>query len=162
MSKSNPAPARMPRAIASLLLLAGLSMTSLAAHGEVVVADAWARATVPHQKAGGAFMTLTSDQDTRLVTASSPAAGRTEIHEMKIEDNVMKMKAIDSLPLRAGQAVELKPGGYHLMLMQLPAPLEAGTTISVTLEFEGAGGARSTTTVEVPVRPLTATPGHGH
>ncbi|MFA7504228.1 MAG: copper chaperone PCu(A)C [Burkholderiaceae bacterium] len=137
-----------------------LSLAGTLAHAEVTVADAWARATVPQQKASGAFMTLTSSTDTRLVAASSTAAGVAEIHEMKMENNVMKMNAIDSLELPAGKAVELRPGGYHLMLMQLPAPLEEGTEIPVSLVFEDDAGKRTTMDIQVPVKPLT-TPAHG-
>jgi len=142
-----------------------LSLAGAVAHAEVSVTDAWARATVPHQKAGGAFMTLTASSDTRLVAASSPAAAVAEIHEMKMEGNVMKMNEIEALELPAGKAVELRPGGYHLMLMQLAKPLEAGSTIPVSLTFEDADGKRSTMDLQVPVKPLTHgnTQGeHGH
>lgn len=143
-------------AFAALFLL----LASAVAHAEVTVANAWARATVPQQKASGAFMTLTSSTDTRLVAASSPAAGVAEIHEMKMEGNVMKMNAIAGLDLPAGKAVELTPGGYHLMLMQLARPLEAGSTIAVSLTFEDAAGKRSSMDIQVPVKPLS-TPAHG-
>jgi len=146
-----------------------LSLASVVAQAEVTVSDAWARATVPQQKAGGAFMTLKASTRTRLVAAASPVAGVTEIHEMKMDGNVMKMSPIEALELPAGQAVELRPGGHHLMLMQLSKPLEAGTTIPVTLTFEDADGQRSTVEVEVPVKPLThgqarggRESGHGH
>src|SRR5690606_6401090 len=147
-----------------------LSLAGAVAHAEVAVTDAWARATVPHQKAGGAFMTLTASTDTRLVAASSPAAAVAEIHEMKMEGNVMRMNEIEALELPAGQAVELRPGGYHLMLMQLAKPLEAGSTIPLSLTFEDADGKRSTMDLEVAVKPLThgqgghgpGQGGHGH
>lgn len=142
-----------------------LSLAGAVAHAEVAVSDAWARATVPNQKAGGAFMTLKASTDTRLVAASSPAAAVAEIHEMKMEGNVMKMSAIEALELPAGKAVELRPGGYHLMLMQLVKPLEAGSTIPVSLSFEDPDGKRSTLELQVPVKPITYSKGkggHGH
>lgn len=158
-----------PRALFSAFAALLLSLAGAAAYAEVTVADAWARATVPQQKASGAFMTLTASTDTRLIGVSSPAAGVAEIHEMKMDGNVMKMSPIEALELPAGQAVELRPGGHHLMLMQLSKPLEAGTTIPVTLTFEDADGQRSTVEVEVPVKPLThgqarggRGSGHGH
>lgn len=156
------------RIAATSLTALFLSLAATVAHAEVTIADAWARATVPQQKSSGAFMTLTASEDTRLVGVSSTAAGIAEIHEMKMEGNVMKMRPIEALALPAGQAVELRPGGYHLMLMQLPQPLEAGTTIPVSLSFEDADGKRSSIDLQVPVKPL-ATPsrgggmkGHGH
>ena len=151
-----PAARTAAGAFAALCLL----LASAVAHAEVTVADAWARATVPQQKASGAFMTLTSSTDTRLVAVSTPAAGVAEIHAMKMDGNVMKMHPVDGLDLPAGKAVALSPGGYHLMLMQLARPLEAGSTIAVSLTFEDATGKRSSMDVQVPVRPLS-TPAHG-
>lgn len=160
---------RAPAARRTVTTLAALflSLAGALAHAEVAVSDAWARATVPNQKAGGAFMTLKASTDTRLVAADSPAAASTEIHEMKMEGNVMKMSPIEALELPAGKAVELRPGGYHLMLMQLAQPLAEGSTIAVSLTFEDADGKRSTMDVQVPVKPLThggapGGKGHGH
>lgn len=149
------------RIILSTLTALSLSLAGTAAHAEVAVADAWARATVPHQKSSGAFMTLTASENTRLVAVSSAAAGVAEVHEMKMEGNVMKMRALETLELPAGKAVELRPGGYHVMLMQLPKPLEAGSTIPLSLTFEDTGGKRSSVDIQVPVKPL-ATPAHGN
>ncbi|MEB2319470.1 MAG: copper chaperone PCu(A)C [Pseudomonadota bacterium] len=149
-----------PRALFSAFAALLLSLAGAAAYAEVTVADAWARATVPQQKASGAFMTLTASTDTRLIGVSSPAAGVAEIHEMKMDGNIMRMNPIDALALPAGKAVELRPGGYHLMLMQLPQPLEAGTEIPVSLTFEDAAGQRTSLDIQVPVKPLT-TPAHG-
>ena len=145
-------------ALAAALLLSGL------AHAQVSVQDAWVRATVPQQKATGAFMRLTAAQDMRLVSASSPAAGVTEVHEMKLVDNVMKMRAIPALDLPAGQAVELKPGGYHIMLLDLKQPVAQGGTVPLTLVFEGKDGQRQSQELQVPVRALSATaaPAAGH
>ena len=145
-------------ALAAALLLSGL------AHAQVSVQDAWVRATVPQQKATGAFMRLTAAQDMRLVGASSPAAGVTEGHEMTLVDNVMKMRAIPVLELPAGQAVELKPGGYHVMLMDLKQPVATGSNVPLTLVFEGKDGQRQTQELQVPVRALgaAAAPAAGH
>ncbi|WP_416401836.1 copper chaperone PCu(A)C [Alicycliphilus denitrificans] len=145
-------------ALAAALLLSGL------AHAQVSVQDAWVRATVPQQKATGAFMRLTAAQDMRLVGASSPVAGVTEVHEMKLVDNVMKMRAIPALDLPAGQAVELKPGGYHIMLLDLKQPVAQGGTVPLTLVFEGKDGQRQSQELQAPVRALgaAAAPAAGH
>lgn len=145
-------------AIAATLLVAG------AAHAQVTVQDAWVRATVPQQKATGAFMRLTAAQDARLVSASSPVAGVTEVHEMKLVDNVMKMRPLHALDLPAGQAVELKPGGYHIMLLDLKQPVAQGSTVPLTLVFEAKDGQRTTQELQAPVRAVSATaaPAMGH
>jgi copper(I)-binding protein len=132
----------------------------------VKVQDAWARATVGAQSATGAFMKLTAPQATRLVEVRSPAAGIVEVHEMKLDGDVMRMRAVTALPLAAGQTVELKPGGYHVMLMDLKAPVKAGDTVPLTLVFEGADGQRQTQDVKAAVRALGGAPapaagGHG-
>lgn len=124
----------------------------------VQVQDAWARATVGAQSATGAFMKLTAPQATRLVEVRSPAAGIVEVHEMKLEGDVMRMRAVTALPLAAGQTVELKPGGYHVMLMDLNGPVKAGDTVPLTLVFEGANGQRQTQDVKATARALGATP----
>lgn len=127
----------------------------------VDVKDAWARATVQGQKASGAFMKLTAKQATRLVSVSSPVAGIVEVHEMKMEGDVMKMRAITGLDLPPGQTVELKPGGYHVMLLDLKTALRADQTIPVTLLFKNAQGQESRQELLVPVRAMGAAQG-GH
>jgi hypothetical protein len=118
----------------------------------VTVTDAWARATVQGQKATGAFMKITAKDNAKLVSASSPAAGVVEIHEMKMEKDIMKMAALpNGLDLPAGKAVELKPGGYHVMLMDLKAPLAKDTTVPVTLTFQDAKGVKSNVELKLQV-----------
>ena len=118
----------------------------------VTVTDAWARATVQGQKATGAFMKITAKENAKLIAGSSPAAGVVEIHEMKMEKDIMKMAALpNGLDLPAGKAVELKPGGYHVMLMDLKAPLAKDTTVPVTLTFQDAKGVKSNVELKVPV-----------
>ena len=120
-----------------------------AAH--VAVEGAWARATVPGQQGTGAFMRLTARDPLTLVAVRTPAAGVAEVHEMKMDGDVMRMRAIAQLPLPAGQAVDLQPGGYHLMLQQLKAPLVKGTEVPVTLEFQAADGTLSRLHLKLPV-----------
>ncbi len=142
------------------LLVAALS-TQVSAQTTVKVEGAWARATVQGQKATGAFMTLTAPQATRLVAVRTPVAGVAEIHEMKMDGGVMKMRAIPVLDLPARQAIELKPGSYHLMLMDLKAPLMKDSSVALTLVFKDAKGLESQQQVNVPVN--TAMPSmHGH
>jgi copper(I)-binding protein len=100
-------------------------------------------------------MQITSAQDARLVEARSPVAGVVEVHEMVMEKDVMKMRAIKGLDLPAGKTVELKPGGYHVMLMDLKEQMKEGATVPVTLVIEGKDKKRSTIEVKAPVKPLT-------
>ena len=133
------------------IALSVVSMLASAQTAAVKVDGAWARATVPGQKGTGAFMTLTAKEGTRLVGVSSPAAGVAEVHEMKMENDVMKMRAVAGVDLPAGQAVSLKPGGYHLMLMDLKAPLQKDSTVPITLRFKDAKGVESSLDLVLPV-----------
>ncbi len=99
--------------------------------------QAWARATAPQQKVGGAYVTLMSPAGDRLVGVSSPIAGRAEVHEMRMDGNVMRMREVEGgLALPAGKVVALAPGGYHIMLMDLKQPLVAGQVIPMHLQFQ--------------------------
>ncbi len=140
---------------AVLVAIAALAC-ALPALADVTVRDAWIRGTIPGQKVSGAFMQLTSTADAALVEASSPSAKFVEIHEMKKEGDVMKMRAIDRLALPAGKSVALTPGGYHMMLFDLIAPLKAGDVVPLTLTLEDATGRRSTVVVNATVKALTA------
>jgi hypothetical protein len=131
---------------------AALIGLSLAAQAQTTVKDPWVRATVAGQKASGMFGQLSSATGGRLVAASSPVAGIVEIHEMSMDGTTMKMRAIPALDLPAGKAVALKPGGYHVMLMDLKQPLKAGETVPLTLVVEGAGGQRESVEVKAVVR----------
>lgn len=128
----------------------------------VDVKDAWARATVSGQKATGAFMKLTAKEGATLVGVSSPVAGVSEVHEMKMDAGVMKMRAVEGgLALPAGKTVELKPGGYHVMLMDLKAPLAKDSTVPVTLVFKDAKGTESKLDLSLPVATTApAVPAH--
>ncbi len=123
----------------------------------VKVEGAWARATVQGQQGTGAFMDITAAQSMRLVGVSSPVAGVAEVHEMKMDGDVMKMRAVPALDLPAGKTVQLKPGGYHLMLMDLKTPLLKDSTVPVTLRFKNAAGVDSQLELSVPV--ATVAPG---
>ena len=134
------------------LSILSLSLLVSLAHAQVTVSEAWVRATVAQQKATGAFMQLQSAQDAKLVSAQSPVAGVTEVHEMSMDNGVMKMRPVPFLALPAGKAVELKPGGYHVMLMDLKAQVKDGDMVPVTLVVEGKDGKRQNIEVKAPAR----------
>ncbi|WP_406625023.1 copper chaperone PCu(A)C [Acidovorax sp. SDU_ACID1] len=136
--------------------IVAIAMLAATAQAQVTVKDAWVRATVPQQKATGAFMQLQSAKGSRLVSASSPLAPNVEVHEMAMQDNVMRMRQVPAIELPAGKTVDLKPGGYHIMFMNLTQPVKEGDTVPLTLVFEGKDGQRETVEVKAPVRPLNS------
>ena len=115
---------------------------SSVANANVTISDSWVRPTVAGQKATGAFMKITAKENSKLLSVSSPVAGVAEVHEMKMEKDVMKMAAIPSLDLPAGKSVELKPGSYHIMLMDLKSPVEKGTKLPLTMKFQDSKGGK--------------------
>lgn len=135
-----------------------LVLLSLAAsaQAEVVVKDAWIRATVPQQKVGGVFLQIESSSDAKLIEAHSDAAASAELHEMKLDNNIMRMRAIEQLTLPAGKPVDLKPGGYHLMLMGLKNQVKVGDVIPLTLVIENKDKKRQTVQVKVIAKPINA------
>ncbi|MES3009353.1 MAG: copper chaperone PCu(A)C [Pseudomonadota bacterium] len=140
--------------------------TTLANAQNVEVKDAWVRPTVAGQKGTGGFMKITAKTPLTLVGVSSPVAGVAEVHEMKMDGDVMRMRAVPSLALPAGKTVELKPGGFHLMLMDLKQPLAKDSTVPVTLLFKDAQGKPSELALKLPVAigapGMPASAGHGH
>ncbi len=142
-----------------LCLALGVTSVAGAALAQITVKDAWIRGTVAQQKATGLFAQITSSAGGKLVSASSPAAGVVEIHAMSIDGNVMRMRALPSgLELPAGKAVDLKPGGYHLMLMDLKQQLKEGDSVPVTLVIERADKKRETVEIKAAVKALNAAP----
>ena len=137
--------------------LAGAAFAAEDRSPTVRVDSAWARPTVAGQRAGGGYVRIENRAATadRLISARSPAAERVEIHAMSMEGDVMRMRQIDGIDLPAGRAVELKPGGLHLMFMELKAPLQAGTRFPLTLRFEKAGELAVTVAVETPGAPAS-------
>ena len=110
---------------------------------EVVTKDVWIRGTVPAQKTTGAFLTITSSEDAKLVAVASPIADMVELHLTENKGGVMHMHEVEGVELPAGKAVKLAPGGAHVMLMGLKAPVKAGTTVPLTLTIQDARGRRS-------------------
>jgi copper(I)-binding protein len=152
----------MRLSIAAAALVA--SALSVGAWAQVSVSSPWVRGTVQGQTATGVFMDLKSAEGAALVAAESPVAGTVEIHEMRMEGNVMRMRAIPKLDLPAGQTVHLKPGGYHVMLMDLKQPLKKGETVPLRLKFQGKDGKAQEVEIKAEVRDLTAASkdaGHG-
>ncbi len=131
----------------------------------VAVSGAWVRGTVAGQTATGAFLELKASEAAVLLGVASPVAKVIEVHEMVMEKDVMRMRAIPKLDLPAGKTVELKPGGYHIMLMGLVKPLKKGDTVPLTLKIEGRDKKPITVEVKAEVRdqaPPMMMEGHEH
>ena len=137
----------------NLLLTLAIGGTAHA-WAQVTAKEAWVRATVAQQKATGMFVQLQSVQDARLVGAQSPVASVVEVHEMAMDGGVMKMRAVKALDLPAGKTVELKPGGYHVMLMDLKGQIKDGDTVPVTLTVEAKDGKRQNIEVKASARSM--------
>ena len=149
----------MKTSLAAALLACAVSLPTWAAN--VSVTDVWARATMPGQKVSGAYMRIQSDVDARLVSASSPAVPRVEVHEMKMDGDVMRMREVKAIDLPKGKTVSLEPGGFHIMLMNLPKPIAAGDMIPLTLVIE-SGGTRQTVEVKAEARAIGGAMQHHH
>ncbi len=135
-----------------LLAVAALGGAGLLQAQTIEVKDGWVRTTVQGQSGTGAYMKITAPGGARLIGASTPVAGVTEIHEMKMDGNVMRMRALPGgLELPPGKTVELGSGGYHLMLTQLKAALPKGSTVPLTLVFKNAKGTEEKVQLTLPV-----------
>jgi copper(I)-binding protein len=154
----------MPSIRLALLALLSAGAFATAAHAQTVTVSApWVRATAAEQKATGAFMKLQSSGPVRLVEVRSSVAGVVELHEMAMDGDTMRMRAVAGLDLPAGTLVELKPGGYHVMLMDLKQPIKAGDTVPLTLVIEGRDKQRSTIDVKAVAQAMgAASPMSGH
>lgn len=145
--------------VAAAFLASAASLPAWAA--SVSVTDAWARATMPGQKVSAAYMQIRADAPARLLSATSPVVPRVEVHEMKMDGSVMRMRQLQAVELPAGKTVSLEPGGLHIMLMNLPKPIAAGDVIPLTLVIE-SGGAQQTVEVKAEARAPGRGPMHGH
>ena len=130
------------------------------AWAQVEVKSAWVRGTVAAQKTTGAYMEISSARDASLVGAESTAAGAVEVHQMSMDKNVMRMRAVPRLELPAGKILELKPGGYHMMLVDLKKPLKKGDSVPIRLKIENKDKTISTVEVKAEVRDAAAAPEH--
>ena len=140
-----------------LLSLLGLS---LQVNAQTVVDDAWVRATVAGQPSTGAFMHITASSDSKLVEVQSPVAKTVQIHESKMENDVMSMAPVQAVTLPAGKTVALQPEGYHVMLIDLNGQIKEGDTVPLTLTVEDATGTKETLDVQATARSLNGMPMH--
>jgi copper(I)-binding protein len=147
------------RSFAQLSVFIAVAATATAVQAQVTVSGAWVRGTVQGQTATGAYMQLRSADGATLLGADSPAAGIVEIHEMRMEGNTMRMRGVEQLELPAGRAVELKPGGYHVMLMDLKAPLKKGDTVPIKLKVRSKSGQAQDVEVKAEVHDVAAAAG---
>jgi periplasmic copper chaperone A len=115
------------------------------------VEGAWVRSTVTGQSGSAAYMKITAAEPMQLVSVTTPLAGTADVHEMKMEGDVMRMRSLPRLDLPAGRTIELKPGGYHLMLQELKQPLTVGSTVPLTLVLRDAKGVESKLDLKLPV-----------
>lgn len=143
------------------LLALSLALAPLLAHATPAVDHPWVRPVPPAQKISAAFMVL-KNPDAKadaLISASTPAAQTVELHATIADGNVMRMRQQDKIPLPARGQTELKPGGYHLMLINLKQPLKTGDKVPLTLKFQSG----SIIELEAPVEDRTGMPpGHEH
>jgi periplasmic copper chaperone A len=144
-----------------LPLLVAFPVAVAAQAAPAKVERAWARAIVQGQDSTGAYMSMSAAEPLTLVGAATPAAAIVEIHQMKMEGDVMKMRAVDSLPLKPGVPLLFAPNGYHFMLMDLKAPFRAGSSVRMTLRFRDVKGTVRTQDVTVPVS-MAPPSGHTH
>jgi hypothetical protein len=134
------------RGLLGIALFAALSTAPASAQevkaGDIVITQAWSRATPGGAKIGGGYLTIENKGSTpdRLIHCSGDIAAKIEVHEMSMKNGVMTMRPLDNgLTIEPGKTVKLAPGGFHLMLFDLKSPLKQGDKVPVTLEFEKAG-----------------------
>lgn len=152
--------------VASLLLMlfSGLARAHDFKLGDLVIDHPWSRATAPNARVGGAYLTVVNSgaAPDRLVSASSPVAGKVELHTHIKDGDIMRMREIPAIDVPARGKVELKPGGLHIMLIDLKAPLKQGDKPKLTLVFEKAGAVDVEIAVEAATSPGTGHGGHRH
>ena len=154
-------PAAKMKALRPFTVLAVALSLSGYAMAQTTVEDAWARATVPGQPATGAFMTLTADSDSTLLSVQSPAAKDTQIHQSTMKGDVMSMLPVDEVSLPAGEPVVFDANGYHVMLMGLVKQVKEGDAVPLTLKIKNAQGEEETLEVNAVAKALNA-PDHAH
>lgn len=142
---------KLIKSIISLLVLAFL-LSACEVNNRVAVIDSWARASVPGQSVGAAYMTLISADDSTFVRAETPIASSVEIHSMTMDNGVMKMRMLPELPLKAGKEEKLAPGGFHLMLFDLKKQLKAGEQLELKLTFRDTSGKITQQTLTLPIK----------
>lgn len=142
---------KLIKSIISLLVLAFL-LSACEVNNRVAVIDSWARASVPGQSVGAAYMTFISADDSTFVRAETPIASSVEIHSMTMDNGVMKMRMLPELPLKAGKEEKLAPGGFHLMLFDLKKQLKVGEQLEIKLTFRDVSGKITQQTLTLPIK----------
>jgi hypothetical protein len=165
-SMKHPPISRALLAVVASLGIAGAAQAHDYTLGPLAIGHPHARPTAPGQPTGGGYLTVTNrgTAPDRLVGASAPSVAQAvEVHEMRLEGNVMRMREIGTLELPPGKTVKLEPGGLHLMIMGLKGPLAAGQHVPLTLTFEKAGRIEVDMTVDAAssAAPASATMDHG-
>ena len=151
---------KMRKKIGTVPIFLGLFfLASAPALAQIKVEEAWSRATPPGAKIASGYLTVrNAGAADRLVSASSPAAERVETHVTIRDGDISRMREVKGYDVPAKGTLELKPGGAHLMLVNIKAPFKEGTTVPLTLKFEKAGEVKT----ELMVRPLTGGAQHSH
>lgn len=145
---------RMKKLILAVLgaasLVSSIGTSFAQSKGDLEIEKPWARATAPGASVGGGYLVIRNKgaAGDRLVGVTSPASARVEMHEMAMEKDVMRMREVKGVDVPAKKSVEFRPGGFHLMLMELKAPLRQGDKVPVTLRFEKAGEVKTELVVE--------------
>ncbi|MPQ67700.1 MULTISPECIES: copper chaperone PCu(A)C [unclassified Pseudomonas] len=145
----------------NVLMLSLLALLSIPAFAETRVDDAWVRATVPGQPSTGAFMRITSSDNAKLLEAKSPVAKIVQIHQSKMDNDVMSMQPVAFVPLPAGKTVAIEPEGYHVMLIDLVGQVKEGDEVPLTLVVENAKGVKESIEVKARARALNSMADHG-
>lgn len=127
-------------------------LVSTVLQAAVTTSDIWVRTTAPGQKVAGAYLHLSSTEDVKLTGGSSPASETLELHEMSMQGEVMKMRRLDGIDLPAGKKVELKPGGYHIMLMGISSQIKEGDVIPMELIITDRAGKQTSLHVKAVAR----------
>jgi len=140
--------------VARVVLVSALAVASTSAFAQTSVDDAWVRTSVPGQPSSGAFMRITADTDSKLLSVSSPVARDVQIHQMSMSGDVMRMGPVDSVALPAGKTVSFDPDGYHVMLMGLVAQIKEGDQVPLTLTVENDKGVREILELKAPARAM--------
>lgn len=145
-----------------LALCSAIIFSATVAAQQIEVKEAWVRGTVPAQKGTGAFMEIVSSNTVRLIGMASPLADTVEIHNMTMQNGVMKMFQVDGIDLPAGKSVKLAPGGYHAMLIGIKQQMKPGDRVPITLTFELSDKKREVLELSVEVRDIRGTRAAAH
>jgi copper(I)-binding protein len=151
---------KIPQRFLAALLLTTAGSTVAFSADSVQITNAWVRGTVSGQRGTGAYMDIVSDTPGRILSAASPVAANVEIHNMRMENGVMRMSPVKDIALEPGKTFRLAPGSYHVMMMGLKEPLKKGATVPIMLTVEGADKKIRQIEVKAEVRDLAGSAHH--